>query len=79
MNEAFKFWMMKAAAEIATGLLITALILLAVFLILLPGMVKQLRCKHENISETMACDAVCTRCGKNLGFIGTWRKRRDAR
>lgn len=28
------------------------------------------QCKHESFYETMACDAVCVNCGKNLGFIG---------
>lgn len=33
------------------------------------------RCKHDSgVSETMACDAICKQCGKNLGFIGKWRK-----
>lgn len=31
-------------------------------------------CKHDGgIGETQACDAICHKCGKNLGFIGTWR------
>ena len=34
------------------------------------------RCKHDGgIGETSACDAICHKCGKNLGFIGAWRKR----
>lgn len=36
--------------------------------------VKQYLCKHENYFETSACDAVCYKCGKNLGFIGNLRK-----
>lgn len=39
---------------------------------------KQARCPHESFYETMACDAVCNSCGKNLGFIGTVRKKRAA-
>ena len=32
---------------------------------------RQWRCKHDNgVTETMACDAICRKCGKNLGFIG---------
>jgi hypothetical protein len=34
---------------------------------------KQTFCFHKNYHETSACDAVCNRCGKNLGFIGTVR------
>lgn len=38
-------------------------------------MIKQARCKHDGgVNETQACDAICRKCGKNLGFIGTWRK-----
>lgn len=42
---------------------------------------KQSRCKHENYSyyETMSCDAKCSNCRKNLGFIGTVRKERAAK
>lgn len=40
-----------------------------------PYAVKQWRCKHdEGVNETRACDAICRKCGKNLGFIGNWRK-----
>jgi len=35
----------------------------------------QLKCKHDGgVSETQACDAICKKCRKNLGFIGTWRE-----
>jgi hypothetical protein len=57
-----------------------SLIALAVFLLVV-GFVyakqawKQSRCKHDGgVSETMACDAICKQCGKNLGFIGKWRE-----
>ncbi len=30
-------------------------------------------CKHLRVRETMACDAVCRDCGRNLGFIQNWR------
>lgn len=36
------------------------------------------KCKHRSgVTETSACDAICVQCGKNLGFIGAWRKRDD--
>ena len=35
------------------------------------GLGKQ--CNHFRVLETMACDAVCRDCGRNLGFIGNWR------
>jgi hypothetical protein len=38
---------------------------------------KQSRCKHDDgVNETMACDAICRKCGKNLGFIGNWRNKK---
>jgi len=37
--------------------------------------IKQARCKHDGgYNETRACDAICRKCGKNLGFIGNYRK-----
>lgn len=39
---------------------------------------RQWRCKHDGrINETSACDAICAKCGKNLGFIGAWREARQ--
>lgn len=36
---------------------------------------QQMRCKHDGqVNETRACEAICRKCGKNLGFIGNWRK-----
>jgi hypothetical protein len=31
-------------------------------------------CKHETVHETMACHVRCEHCGKDLGFIDTWRE-----
>ena len=36
--------------------------------------IEQAQCPHEHVNETMSCDAICRKCGKNLGFIGTWRE-----
>ena len=36
----------------------------------------QSSCKHDGgINETQACEAICRKCSKNLGFIGTWREK----
>lgn len=40
---------------------------------------RQWRCKHEKYYENMACHAICSRCGKDLGFIGTVREERNGR
>lgn len=42
--------------------------------IVLPRAVRQARCVHERYYETMACDAICMNCDKNLGFIAEARK-----
>lgn len=45
-------------------------------LVLLIKWWQQSRCKHDSgVNETQACVAICRKCGKNLGFIGSWRKR----
>lgn len=31
------------------------------------------KCRHLRVRESMACDAWCIGCGKNLGFIKHWR------
>lgn len=42
----------------------------------LKQLVLQLMCNHSfGVRESMACDAICKKCGKNLGFIGTWREK----
>lgn len=63
---------------------ITAVIV-AIFLIIwlyvgIATWIRQARCKHDGgVNETQACEAICRECGKNLGFIGTWRdKQRSA-
>lgn len=44
-----------------------------------PTWIKQALCKHQGgVRETLACDAICCDCGKNLGFIGTVRAKRAA-
>lgn len=35
--------------------------------------IRQSKCAHSDVTETQACDAICRKCGKNLGFIGKWR------
>ena len=60
--------------KVAAPLIFGALLVCIVALLGIPKMVRQARCKHEKFHETMACDAVCSRCGKNLGFIGTVRE-----
>lgn len=63
-------WTLKDVLYVAVGgLLIGAWVLIS-----LADRWKQLQCKHDGgVNETRACDAICRKCGKNLGFIGNWR------
>lgn len=39
---------------------------------------KRGRCRHDGtVGETMGCEAICHKCGANLGFIGAWRAKRE--
>ena len=74
MMEAFIFWIMKPLAEVALGVAFLAVALLIYLVACIPGHLKRRRCKHETVWEDRACNAHCTSCGKNLGFIGSWRE-----
>ena len=57
-----------------------SLVLLGLVLLFIAGSaikeyITQSRCKHEDVRENMACHAICRECGKDLGFIGTWREK----
>jgi hypothetical protein len=57
------------------GLIALAVFLLVFVFVYAKQAWKQSRCKHDGrVNETMACDAICRQCGKNLGFIGKWRE-----
>ncbi len=52
---------------------------LTIFVVAVCGVLRwrrQSSCKHDKgVMETRACDAICLRCGKNLGFIGALKNR----
>ena len=60
--------------DIVGGIFI-GLFLVAITTISLYNIFKQAICKHENVYENMACHAICRKCSKDLGFIGTWREK----
>lgn len=61
-------------SDILTIALVSVVVLLLLF-VQIATYFRQLKCKHDGgVNETQACDAICRKCGKNLGFIGTWRK-----
>lgn len=79
MDGVFMFWLMKPLAELAIGLIVVAVIVVVYTLFSLPEWLRQRRCKHDKVKEDGSCTAWCCACGKNLGFIGSWRERnRDA-
>lgn len=52
------------------------LIMLWAFYWVVRDTITEARCPHDGgVNETSACDAICRKCGKNLGFIGSWRER----
>lgn len=58
------------------GLIVIALVVAVAFAINAITLFKQWRCKHDGgVNEDQACDAWCRKCGKNLGFIGSWHKK----
>lgn len=76
MNAIF-FWLAKPIAEFLFAVGISLLVVVVALLVSLPSIRRQAKCKHDgSVIETSSCDAICNQCGKNLGFIGTWRKSR---
>lgn len=71
MVEGMQFWFSKLLVELA----IAAAVFVFIVLLSVPRAIRQMRCKHGPVAETQACDAICIKCGKNLGFIGTWREK----
>lgn len=66
-------------ADLAIGFVVLSALGVFMSLLSLPRWLQQRRCKHETYHETQACDAICSRCGKNLGFIGSWHERKVIR
>lgn len=72
-------WMWPAAwAWFGWNIVAPAIALLTVAILILlfnaPRMIRQARCSHEHVRENGSVEAVCMDCGRNLGFIGTWRE-----
>ncbi len=79
MLEYMKIWIARLIVEAGAVILLLLLLAFTMFLIYLPGILKQRRCPHERVNETQACDAICRECGKNLGFIQNWRDAQAAK
>lgn len=77
MGEYMSFWWAKFLVELQ----ISGIVFLVLFCI---GMIpvirsafRQWRCKHSTYRENRACHAICTHCGKDLGFVGVVRKMKN--
>ena len=72
MKEAIIFWLAQHLVDLA----LPAVAFLVIALAHIPRLRRQAHCSHDGgIGENSACDAICWKCGKNLGFIGTWREK----
>jgi len=73
MIEYMKFWLAQALVNFGLYIALLAVIAcLCLFCTLIDRVLdkrRNRRCKHERYRETMACDAICMKCGKDLGFI----------
>ena len=56
-------------------IIIVSIILLLVIIASIKTSIKQRFCKHEKTFENSACDVICVKCGKNLGFIGSYNSK----
>lgn len=54
-----------------------ALILLGIILYYGYHAVRRALCPHTRVFENGHCHAICRRCHKDLGFIGTWREKQQ--
>lgn len=67
----------KAAVGLFMFVLAVVVALFVALVTYTPMWIKQALCKHVDYWETSACDAVCRRCNKNLGFVADIRKKRS--
>lgn len=73
MIEYIKFWAAKSAWDMMLGLLVLFLVFCVIFVLELRIARRQSKCSHDRVWEDRQCRAICHECGKNLGFIKTWR------
>jgi Zn finger protein HypA/HybF involved in hydrogenase expression len=61
--------------DVVSAIIILIMVIWAA-VILIKQLVAEVKCKHDGgVNETSTCDAICKKCGKNLGFIGNWRNK----
>lgn len=76
MGDHVSFWFAKFVADFLFALIAMAVLLAVPLYLLLRQSIREWRCKHETFWENRSCDAICNKCGKNLGFIATVREAR---
>jgi hypothetical protein len=59
------------------SLVIIVFFVLALLIVSIRTHLEQSKCKHEKYFETSSCNAICIKCGKNLGFIGNLRDKHE--
>ena len=55
------------------GIFVLGLMVLILTAVKVSDWIKQYRCDHKTVFESHGCDAICSDCRKNLGFIGQYR------
>lgn len=56
------------------GLSLLGLFLICAIAVGVATWIRRLVCKHARVYESRSASAMCSDCGKDLGFIGAWRE-----
>ncbi|EDW4918068.1 hypothetical protein AU913_002279 [Salmonella enterica subsp. enterica] len=71
------FWWAKFLVELQISGAVFLLLFLIAMIPVTRKAIKQWRCKHPTYRENYACQAICTHCGKDMGFVGIIRKMKN--
>lgn len=74
-GESIMFWLAAAIVKNFFAFLMLLALLGWGACLAISAMTRQMRCQHLTYRETSACDAICCKCGMNLGFIQTQREK----
>ena len=77
MGEYMSFWWAKFLVELQISGAVFLLLFLTAMIPVTRKAIKQWRCKHPTYRENYACQAICTHCGKDMGFVGIIRKMKN--
>lgn len=79
MFDYFWFWISKTLAEMTVGIGILLILVFGAVVMTFFEKLKQWRCEHSTYRENRACQAICTSCKKDLGFIADLRADKSRR